>query len=199
VKAGLNKARVLAALALIAVLFIGFAWTTKEGTMSKKVMMYYGGWDVEEMFDATRWFTSGMYAPRNIEADGSASNVTMLRSKPLKLTSQQVDQLPIVVAGVFFSADLTLDLVAFATNQPDLSNSYRYAYSAFAKPNTPEDYYYLYLDWQNKQFVVTFSMNAQKPEKLSGKYVQEVHADQPADAEHIKVFADIAEAERKAN
>ncbi|WXL26381.1 hypothetical protein WG219_02505 [Ectopseudomonas mendocina] len=166
--------------------------------MSKKVMMYYGGWDTEEMFDATQWFTNGMYKPRNIEADGSASNVTMLRNKPLKLTSQQVEQLPVVLAGAFFSADIPLDLEAFAISQPDLSNRYRYAYSAFARPNIPEDYYYLYLDWQKKQFVVTFSMDAQAPDKLAGKYVQEVHADQPADAEHMKVFAEITEAEHDA-
>ena len=184
---------------LVVLLAVAVGLRLAKHEANTKVMMYYGGWNTEEMFDATRWFTSGMYAPRNIEADGSTSHVTMLRNKPLKLTSQQVDQLPIVVAGVFFSADLTLDLEALAADQPDLSNSYRYAYSAFAKPNTPEDHYYLYLNWQKKQFVVTFSMDAQKPDKLAGKYVQEVHTDQPADAEHIKVFAEIAKAERKAN
>ncbi|KRW58845.1 hypothetical protein [Pseudomonas sp. TTU2014-080ASC] len=162
-------------------------------------MMYYGGWDTEEMFDATQWFTSGMYKPRNIEADGSASHVTMLRTQEPELTDTQISELGLAAGQAFgMSSYDELDIEPFVLSEPDLSNRYRYAYSAFAKPNQPEDYFYLYLDVLNRQFVATLSVDALHGGEISGKYIQEVHADQPADAEHIKAFTEIAEAERKA-
>lgn len=67
--------------------------------MPKKILMYYGGTEIEEMFDATKWFVSGMYKPRNMEADGGASKVTMLRSKPKPFTAAQYEELPLIASG----------------------------------------------------------------------------------------------------
>lgn len=63
----LNKL-LLCSIALVASLATGHYLNAKESQMPKKIMMYYGGFEVEEMFDASQWFVSGMYKPRNIEA-----------------------------------------------------------------------------------------------------------------------------------
>ena len=85
----LNKL-LLCSIALVASLATGLYLNAKESQMPKKIMMYYGGFEVEEMFDASQWFVSGMYKPRNIEADGGASNVTMLRSQLRPFTPEQL-------------------------------------------------------------------------------------------------------------
>ena len=72
--------KLLGCAAIAALLAAGPNLNAKEGEMPKKMMMYYGGFEIEEMFDASQWFARGMYRTRNIEADGGASNVTMLRS-----------------------------------------------------------------------------------------------------------------------
>lgn len=171
----------------------------KEGEMPKKMMMYYGGFETEEMFDASQWFTRGMYKTRNIEADGGASNVTMLRSQPKPFTREQLSELPYAAAEAFDASDLeSVDTEAFVLNPPELGHRVRYAYSAFAEPNKPEDYYYLYLDLAGRRFAVIFSRDAQSGENLTGKAVKEIVGDYASQAEHRKAFAEIDEFERKA-
>ncbi|WXL26380.1 hypothetical protein WG219_02500 [Ectopseudomonas mendocina] len=186
-------------LVLTALLTVGVALKFTRDEAISKVVMYYGGWNTEEMFDATQWFTSGMYKPRNIEADGSASNVTMQRAKPLTFTKDQIKELPFTVLALLRKDFPEINREAYLDNPPDLSKRYRYAYSAFSKPNDPEDYYYLYLELEQRRFVATIRRDAQSGADIAGRFISEVYADQPADAEHIKVFAEIAEAERKAS
>jgi len=171
----------------------------KEGEMPKKMMMYYGGFEIEEMFDASQWFTRGMYTTRNIEADGGASNVTMLRSQPKPFTREQLSELPYAAAEAFDGSDFEqIDTEALVLNPPDLTHRIRYAYSAFAEPNKPEDYYYLYLDLAGRRFAVTFSRDAQTGDNLTGKAVKEIVGEYASQAEHRKAFAEIDAFERKA-
>ena len=167
-----------------------------EGEMNQKNMMYYGGWDVEDTFDASRWFNSGMYKLRS-EADGRTSMVTMLRAKPLTFTKDQIQELPFTVLALLRNEFPEINRETYLDNPPDLSKRYRYAYSAFSKPNHPEDYYYLYLELEQRRFVATIRRDAQSGADIAGRFISEVYADQPTDAEHIKVFAEIAEAEHK--
>jgi hypothetical protein len=171
----------------------------KEGEMPKKIMMYYGGFEIEEMFDASQWFTRSMYETRNIEVDGGASNVTMLRIQPKPFTREQLSELAYAAAEAFDASHLeSVDTEAFVLNPPELGHRVRYAYSAFAEPNKPEDYYYLYLDLAGRRFAVTFSRDAQSGENLTGKAVKEIVGDYASQAEHRKAFAEIDEFERKA-
>lgn len=171
----------------------------KEGEMPKKMMMYYGGFEIEEMFDASQWFTRGMYKTRNIEADGGASNVTMLRSQPKPFTREQLNELPYAAAEAFDGSHLeNIDTEAFVLNPPELAHRIRYAYSAFAEPNKPEDYYYLYLDLAGRRFAVSFSRDAQSGEILTGQAVKEIIGDYASQTEHRKAFAEIDQFERKA-
>jgi len=163
------------------------------------MMMYYGGFEIEEMFDASQWFTRGMYRTRNIEADGGASNVTMLRSQPKPFTREQLSELPYAAAEAFDASHLEdVDTEALILNPPNLGHRIRYAYSAFAEPNKPEDYYYLYLDLAGRRFAVTFSRDVQTGDNLTGKAVKEISGDYASQAEHRKAFAEIDAFERKA-
>ncbi len=167
--------------------------------MPNKIMMYYGGFEIEEMFDASQWFVSGMYKPRNIEADGGASNITMLRRQPKPFTREQLAELPYTATEAFDLSYLDgTDTQALLLNPPDLSQRIRYAYSAFSAPNKPEDYYNLYLELSDKRFVVTFSRDAQTGSNLTGKDAKEISGDYASQAEHRKAFAEIEAIERKA-
>ncbi|WP_439886630.1 hypothetical protein ACSX1C_14000 [Pseudomonas sp. MBLB4123] len=166
--------------------------------MPGKIMMYYGGFEVEEMFDASQWFAGGMYRPRLIEADGGASNVTMLRNKPLPFTRDQLEDLPFVAAGAFDYGPLEgTDTQPLLLDPPDLSKRVRYAYSAFAEPNKPTDYHQLFLELQGQRYVVTFARDAQSGDALPGGFAEQVVGEYASQAEYRKVFAEIDEAERK--
>lgn len=166
--------------------------------MPKKTMMYYGGFEIEEMFDASQWFADGIYKPRNIEADGGASPDTMLRIKPLRFTADQYAELPQIASSELREEFPELDRTELIDNLPDLSQRVRYAYSAFAEPNKPEDYHYLYLTLDGRRFVITFSRDAQSGDNLTGKSAKEITGDYASQAEHRKAFAEIEKSERKA-
>ncbi len=188
----------LLVLALATMTAAGFYLNTKEGEMPKKILMYYGGTEIEEMFDATQWFTSGMYKPRNMEADGGASKVTMLRSKPKSFTAAQYEELPLIASGRLRWNFPDLDRAPLINNPPDLRQRVRYAYSAFAEPNKPVDYYNLYLELHGKRYVILFSRDAQSGDLLPGGSAKQVVGDYAAQTEHRKAFAEIEEAERQA-
>ena len=191
--------KLLGCAAIAALIAAGPNLNAKEGEMPKNMMRYYGGFEIEDMFDASQWFARGMYRTRNIEADGGASNVTMLRSQPKPFTREQLSELPYAAAEAFDAGYLEgVDIEAFVLNPPDLSHRIRYAYSAFAEPNRPEDYYYLYLDLAGRRFAVTFSRDAQTGDNLTGKAAKEISGDYASQAEHRKAFAEIDEFERKA-
>lgn len=185
-------------LALVASLATGLYLNAKEAEMPKKIMMYYGGFEIEEMFDASQWFVSGMYKPRNIEADGGASYDTMLRGKPLPFTAAQYDELPLIASSELRDEFPELDRTTLIDNPPDLRQRVRYVYSAFAQPNKPEDYHNIYLELGGRRFVVTFSRDAQTGSNLTGEDVKEISGDYASQAEHRKAFAEIEAIERKA-
>lgn len=183
-------------IALIASLATGLYLNAKESEMPKKIMMYYGGFEIEEMFDASRWFLDGIYQPRN-EADGRASNITMLRSRPLPFAASQYAELPLIASSELRDEFPDMDRTTLIDNPPDVRQRVRYAYSAFAEPNKPEDYYNLYLTLNNRRFVITFSRDAKSGEILIGKSAKEISGDYASQAEHRKTFAEIEEIEHK--
>lgn len=185
-------------LAVALIIGAGLYLNAKEGAMPKKIMMYYGGFEVEEMFDASQWFASGMYKPRHIEADGGASNVTMLRNKPMPFTAAQYDELPLIASSRLRWEFPDLERESLLDDPPELSKRVRYAYSAFAEPNEPQDYYDLFLELHGQRYVVTFARDAQSGDAVPGGSAKQLVGDYAAQAEYRKVFAEIEEAERKA-
>ena len=135
-------------------LFVHF----KDDQMPAKVMMYYGDWSPEEIrFDATRWFSSGMYRRRLMGSPPEASPETMLRNMPETLQSIDNDTLLnkalVAIEGTYPKAD-TKDLIL---NTPDLRRQIRYAFSYFSKPDKPQDTYWLFLTIHDETYVVTFN------------------------------------------
>ncbi|WP_157719485.1 hypothetical protein [Pseudomonas oryzae] len=178
----------------------GLYLNTKEVTMPGKVMMYYGGFEVEEMFDASRWFSSGMYKPRHMDADKGASNVSMLRIKPMPFTRMQLEDLPFVVAGAFdYGPYEDVNTEPVFIDPPDLSKRIRYIYSAFAEPNKPVDYYNVFVTLHGQRYVITFARDGQTGDALLGGSAERIFDGQPSHAEHLKIFAEIENAERKSH
>ena len=123
----------------------------------------------------------------------------MLRNKPMPFNREQLDDLPFVAAGAFdYSQYKDIDTQAFLLNPPDLRQRVRYAYSAFAEPDKPVDYYNLYLELHGKRYVILFARDAQSGEALPGGSAKQVAGDYASQAEHRKVFAEIEEAEHQA-
>lgn len=151
----IGKRHVLCVL-LIAVSLAGLFIYAKEAQMPAKTMMYYGPWSPEEnRFDASRWFSSGMYRPRLMGTPPEESPVTMLRNKPESLRHIENDVLlteALFAVGRQFPKLDTEDLIL---NTPDLHRQIRYAYSSFAEPDKPVDSYWLFITFANKTVVVT--------------------------------------------
>lgn len=162
----IGKRHVLCVL-LIAVSFAGLFIYAKEAQMPAKVMMYYGPWSPEEnRFDASRWFSSGMYRPRLMGTPPEESPVTMLRNKPESLRHIENDVLlteALFAVGRQFPRLDTEDLIL---NTPDLHRQIRYAYSSFAEPDKPVDSYWLFITFANKTVVVTIDWDVTEKKLL---------------------------------
>lgn len=162
----IGKRHVLCVL-LIAVSFAGLFIYAKEAQMPAKVMMYYGPWSPEEnRFDASRWFSSGMYRPRLMGTPPEESPVTMLRNRPESLRHIENDVLlteALFAVGRQFPRLDTEDLIP---NTPDLHRQIRYAYSSFAEPDRPVDSYWLFITFANKTVVVTIDWDVTEKKLL---------------------------------
>lgn len=167
----------------------------KDRAMFTKVMMYYGSWDNEEMFDATQWFRSGQYEPR---PGFERYRVTMLRTRPMPFTSAQLEKLSIIASVALDEHYPKADNLKLLYEAPDLSKRMRYAYSKFFEPNQPVDYYYLYVELDSIRYVVTFDRDGQSGELAGRIYRAEaIIGEYASQAEHRKVFEEIEAEERR--
>lgn len=173
----------------------GLCLNAEDRTMPAKVMMYYGPSDNDEMFDATRWFSNGQYRPRPTFEDYP---VTMLRSRPMPFTREQVEGFPIIAYVALQEYYPDIDSLKLIRPVSDLSHRVRYAYSKFAEPDQPVDYYDLYVELDDIRYVVTFDRDGQtgalrkkiyRAEAIVGEYASQ--------AEHRKVFEEIEAEERR--
>ena len=162
----IGKRHVLCVL-LIAVSFAGLFIYAKEAQMPAKVMMYYGPWSPEEnRFDASRWFSSGMYRPRLMGTPPEESPVTMLRNRPESLRHIEND---VLLTEALFAVERQfpkLDTEDLILNTPDLHRQIRYAYSSFAEPDRPVDSYWLFITFANKTVVVTIDWDVTEKKLL---------------------------------
>lgn len=164
--------------------------------MSEKVMMYYGPWSEEEIrFDASQWFSSGMYRPRYMGERHVRSATTMLRNQPRVFTAKDNERLCIVAASALDYSYPEVDSTLLMDTTPeDLYRRVRYAHSAFTEPNRPEDTYLLYLTLNGERYVITFSLDAQTGEyQPPGYSADKFDPNQPAFAEAKRIFAELDE------
>lgn len=157
-------------------------------------MMYYGPWSEEEIrFDASQWFSSGMYRPRYMGERNNRSATTMLRNQPKVFSAQDNDELSIDAIMALSSDYPTVDTTLLSeAAPPDLHRRVRYVFSAFPEPNRPADSYRLYLVLNGERYIITFAIDAQTGEHLAtGSYADKFDPNQPAFAEAKRIFAEL--------
>ncbi|VXA92874.1 conserved hypothetical protein [Pseudomonas sp. 8AS] len=162
--------------------------------MSEKVMMYYGPWSEEEIrFDASHWFSSGMYRPRHMGERNIRSATTMLRNQPKVFTAQDNDELCIDAIMALNSDYPAVDSSLLSETTPDdLYRRVRYVFSAFDEPARPVDSYQLYLKLNGERYIITFAIDAHTGEHLAtGSYADKFDPEQPAFAEAKRIFAEL--------
>lgn len=173
----------------------GLHLNAEDRAMPAKVMMYYGSSDNEDMFDATRWFASGQYRSRPGFEDYP---VSMLRARPVPFTRNQIADFPVIAAMALHKHYPDADYLKLLDSEPDLSERVRYAYSAFAEPDLPVDYYYLYIELDGTRYVVTFDRDGQTGALRKTTYRAEaIIGEYASQAEHRKVFDEIEAQERR--
>jgi hypothetical protein len=188
----LKKTTVCAAGLLAIAVLLGLYLVGKEDDMSSKVMMYYGIWSPDDnRFDATRWFSSGMYKRRLMGTPAEASTETMLRSKPLPIVANMNDDL-VAIAGVALEYDFPeVNTDSLINDPPILTGRVKYWASKFDKPDKPVDLYNLFLNLGQERFVITFSRDAQTGELIDKNSARRVSADQEADAQYVQIFKEL--------
>ncbi|MCV2225328.1 MULTISPECIES: hypothetical protein [Pseudomonas] len=152
---------------LVSACFTGNLVHAKEPESHPRVIMYYGPWSPEEnRFDASRWFSSGMYRPRLMGTPPEESPVTMLRNRPESLRHIEND---VLLTEALFAVERQfpkLDTEDLILNTPDLHRQIRYAYSSFAEPDRPVDSYWLFITFANKTVVVTIDWDVTEKKLL---------------------------------
>lgn len=185
---------------IIAVLLLGLGLAglhlnAEDRAMPAKVMMYYGSSDNEEMFDATRWFASGQYRSRPGFED---SPVTMLRTRPMPFTQEQIRELPFISSVALSKHYPNVDSLGLTYPVPELGHRVRYAYSKFVEPDQPVDYYHLYIKLYGTRYVVTFDRDGQTGALRKATYRAEaIIGEYASQADHRKVFEEIEAQERR--
>lgn len=191
-----RQRRAIASVLVLAALLGSYVFyrSVKEDIMSEKVMMYYGPWSEEEIrFDASQWFSSGMYRPRFMGERNIRSATTMLRNQPMVFSAQDNDELSIDAIMALSSDYPAVDTTLLSEVPPhDLYRRVRYVFSAFPEPNLPADSYRLYLVLNGERYIITFAIDAQTGEHLaSGSYADKFDPEQPAFAEAKRIFAEL--------
>jgi hypothetical protein len=190
-----NRTLWITAALLLGLGLTGLHLNAEDRAMPAKVMMYYGSSDNEDMFDATRWFASGQYRSRPGFEDYP---VSMLRARPVPFTRNQIADFPIVAAMALQEHYPEADHLKLLDSEPDLSARVRYAYSAFAEPDLPVDYYYLYIELDGTRYVVTFDRDGQTGALRKKTYrARAIIGEYASQAEHRKVFEEIEAQERR--
>ena len=182
--------------ALIMAVF-GFGLFSKDAKVSAKTTMYYGIWTNEEnTFDASQWFSSGLYK-RRVQGDPPiASQETMIRSKPLEITPEMDVKLAAsaTVALEYYYPEV--DTQSLIMNPPALSQRVRYIYSSFAEPDMPVDYYELFLTVGEEQYVVQIGRNGLTGEMLPKLSAEKIEDGRTVHAEYRKIFKELDAAEQ---
>lgn len=193
-RAGVNGRCAALLMALLSLKMIATAVANDERAPAK-VMMYYGSWDNEEMFDATRWFSDDLYRPR---PGFEQHRATMLRARPMPFTQEQIEEFPVIASVALQKYYPDIDSFEIAYAAPDLSKRVRYVYSAFDEPDCPLDYYDLYVELNGTRYVVTFSRDG-KTGAVSGHsyWAEAIVGEYAAQAEHREVFEEIEAEERR--
>lgn len=168
--------------------------------MEKAIMMQVASLD-GPVFNATKWFTSGMYKRRKEVIMGKErdSNVSMLRVSPPPFTDKQNEDIVSWAAYTLEERSFPEDARAKSDRdylyetEPELRHRMVYKASGFDAPDKPVDLYELYLTTGKKRYLIDFSRDG-----VSGKILNTGNAYLVKnDDEKMAQFNEFEEQERK--
>ncbi|SDZ37948.1 hypothetical protein [Pseudomonas salomonii] len=135
----------------------------------------------DDTFDATKWFSSGMY---RLETDIVPNPMrSMTRTHPVVFKAKDNDQL--VEAALRGISDVlpSFDSRTFEAQWPVLTRRLRYSYSFFMAPDEPRDLYDMYLQVGKYKLVIVVGLDVNTGEitaEYEGRVIRENDGNDPA-------------------
>ncbi|MGX5795045.1 hypothetical protein ACWHY4_14865 [Pseudomonas sp. E2-15] len=135
----------------------------------------------DHTFDATKWFSSGMY---RLETDIDPSPMrSMTRKHPVVFTAKDNDKLVEAAISGIKSFDSSLDTRTLESQWPVLTGRVRYTYSVFVAPDEPKDLYDMYLQMGKYKVVIVIGLDVNTgdiTDENEARYIRENDGNDPA-------------------
>ncbi|WP_460135689.1 hypothetical protein [Pseudomonas sp. S1_E04] len=135
----------------------------------------------DDTFDATKWFSSGMY---RLETDIVPNPMrSMTRTHPVVFTAKDNDKLVEAALRGINNVDSSLDTRTFESQWPVLTGRVRYTYSYFVIPDEPKDLYDMYLQVGKHKLVIMIGLDVNTGEIMAeyeGRVIRENDGNDPA-------------------
>lgn len=180
--------------ALIAVgLVSGVCLYAQTRSVPETVMMTADSTGINgPLFDATKWFSNGMYVTEDL--DGKANPYIMTRAKPFVFKAKDNDFLVQVAIEALEDVQPEVNARAVWNAWPVLTRRVRYSHSFFLAPNKPSDVYNLFLQVSYRRFVIQFRLDGDDGNLTYNGEVQEVKSMDPLEEEHTRIFEEMDDA-----
>ena len=144
------------------------------------------------MFDATKWFRSGMYVPQ--ELDGKVNPYIMTRSKPFVFKAKDNEFLIQAAIEALEDVQPEVNTSPVWNAWPVLTRRVLYDYSVFSAPDKPSDIYNLYLQVSYRRFVIGVQLDGDDGNLAFDGEVVEVDNTNEEHEGYIKVFEEMDDA-----
>jgi hypothetical protein len=157
------------------------------------MMMHCSDCKKGETFDATQWFSNGMY---RLETDLIPNPmITMIRRKPVVFTAKDNDQLmEAALRGVGNAGGESQDVIALEAQWPVLTRRVRYSYSVFVAPDVPRDLYDMYVQVGRKKFLVMIGLDVNTGEITAEYEGREIRVGDANDPQYLETFDELDDA-----
>ncbi|MGB3124390.1 MAG: hypothetical protein WBB95_11325 [Pseudomonas sp.] len=134
----------------------------------------------DDTFDATKWFSNGMY---RLETDIIPSPMrSMTRVHPVVFTAKDNDKLVEAALRGITNVDSSLDTRTFEAQWPVLTGRVRYTFSYFVVPDEPKDLYDMYLQVGKHKLVIMIGLDVNTGDitaEYEGRVIRENDGNDP--------------------
>ena len=131
-------------------------------------------------FDATKWFSNGMYRLKtDIDPNPMRS---MKRIHPVVFTAKDNDKLVEAALRGISNVNSSLDTSTFESQWPMLTRRVRYTHSVFVVPDEPKDLYDMYLQVGKYKLVIVIGLDVNTGEvtaEYEGRVIRENDGNDP--------------------
>ncbi|MFL1419960.1 hypothetical protein ACI77M_27740 [Pseudomonas fildesensis] len=180
VVARFSHAGLLGALLITTSIFITSLYS-REGAAAPLMMHCSNCEKGDDTFDATKWFSSGMY---RLETDIVPNPMrSMTRIHPVVFTAKDNDKLVEAALRGIIDVDSSFDTRTFESQWPLLTRRVRYTYSFFVVPDEPKDLYDMYLQVGKHKLVIVIGLDVNTGEvtaEYEGRVIRENDGNDPA-------------------